>query len=34
VLWDNLATLHYAVHDYDGPRAYRKVVAAQPAEAA
>jgi taurine dioxygenase len=34
VLWDNLATLHYAVHDYDGPRAYRKVIAAQPAETA
>jgi alpha-ketoglutarate-dependent taurine dioxygenase len=34
VLWDNLATLHYAVHDYDGTRAYRKVIAAQPAEAA
>jgi alpha-ketoglutarate-dependent taurine dioxygenase len=33
VLWDNLATWHYAVNDYDGPRAYRKVIAAQPAEA-
>ncbi|MGA2830294.1 MAG: TauD/TfdA family dioxygenase [Streptosporangiaceae bacterium] len=32
VLWDNLATWHYAVNDYDGPRAYRKVIAAQPAE--
>ena len=28
VLWDNLATWHYAVNDYDGPRAYRKVIAA------
>jgi alpha-ketoglutarate-dependent taurine dioxygenase len=27
VLWDNLATWHYAVNDYDGPRAYRKVIA-------
>ncbi|HKS46117.1 MAG TPA: TauD/TfdA family dioxygenase [Amycolatopsis sp.] len=27
VLWDNLATWHYAVDDYgDGPRAYRKVI--------
>jgi len=26
VLWDNLATWHYAVNDYDGPRAYRKVI--------
>jgi alpha-ketoglutarate-dependent taurine dioxygenase len=34
VLWDNLATLHRAVNDYDGPRAYRKVIAAQPAETA
>jgi taurine dioxygenase len=33
VIWDNLATLHYAVNDYDGPRAYRKVIAAQPAAA-
>jgi alpha-ketoglutarate-dependent taurine dioxygenase len=34
VLWDNLATWHYAVDDYDGPRAFRKVIAAQPAEEA
>jgi len=27
VIWDNLATWHYAVNDYDGPRAYRKVIA-------
>ncbi len=27
VLWDNLATWHYAVNDYNGPRAYRKVIA-------
>jgi alpha-ketoglutarate-dependent taurine dioxygenase len=27
VIWDNQATWHYAVHDYDGPRAYRKVIA-------
>jgi taurine dioxygenase len=27
VLWDNLATWHYAVNDYDGPRRYRKVIA-------
>lgn len=28
VLWDNLATWHYAVDDYeDGPRVYRKVIA-------
>jgi alpha-ketoglutarate-dependent taurine dioxygenase len=33
VLWDNLATWHYAVNDYDGPRAYRKVIAAQPVAA-
>ena len=33
VIWDNLATWHYAVNDYDGPRAYRKVIAAQPAVA-
>lgn len=26
VLWDNLATWHYAVNDYDGPRQYRKVI--------
>jgi Taurine catabolism dioxygenase TauD, TfdA family len=26
VLWDNQATLHYAVNDYDGPRVYRKVI--------
>ena len=26
VLWDNLATWHYAVNDYDGPRVYRKVI--------
>ncbi len=26
VIWDNLATWHYAVNDYDGPRAYRKVI--------
>lgn len=25
-IWDNLATLHYAVNDYFGPRAYRKVI--------
>ena len=32
VLWDNLATWHYAVDDYgDGPRVYRKVIAARPA---
>ncbi|TCK22124.1 TauD/TfdA dioxygenase family protein [Pseudonocardia endophytica] len=31
VLWDNLATWHYAIDDYgDGPRAYRKVIAAHP----
>jgi alpha-ketoglutarate-dependent taurine dioxygenase len=23
MLWDNLATWHRAVNDYDGPRAYR-----------
>jgi alpha-ketoglutarate-dependent taurine dioxygenase len=34
VLWDNLATWHYAVNDYDGPRAYRKVIAAQELETA
>jgi alpha-ketoglutarate-dependent taurine dioxygenase len=33
VLWDNLATWHYAVNNYDGPRAYRKVIAAQPVSA-
>jgi len=27
VIWDNQATWHYAVNDYDGPRAYRKVIA-------
>jgi alpha-ketoglutarate-dependent taurine dioxygenase len=27
VLWDNLATWHYAVNDYNGPRVYRKVIA-------
>jgi alpha-ketoglutarate-dependent taurine dioxygenase len=27
VLWDNLATWHYAVNDYEGPRVYRKVIA-------
>lgn len=32
VLWDNLATWHHAVHDYDGPRVYSKVIAAQPLE--
>ncbi len=26
VIWDNLATWHYAVNDYDGPRAYPKVI--------
>lgn len=27
VVWDNLATWHYAIDDYrDGPRAYRKVI--------
>jgi alpha-ketoglutarate-dependent taurine dioxygenase len=26
VLWDNHATWHYAVDDYDGPRVYRKVI--------
>ena len=26
VLWDNQATWHYAVNDYDGPRVYRKVI--------
>jgi alpha-ketoglutarate-dependent taurine dioxygenase len=26
VIWDNLATWHYAVNDYNGPRAYRKVI--------
>ncbi len=26
VIWDNLATWHYAVNDYVGPRAYRKVI--------
>jgi alpha-ketoglutarate-dependent taurine dioxygenase len=26
VIWDNLATWHYAVDDYDGPRAYREVI--------
>jgi alpha-ketoglutarate-dependent taurine dioxygenase len=27
VRWDNLATWHYAVNDYDGPRVHRKVIA-------
>jgi alpha-ketoglutarate-dependent taurine dioxygenase len=27
VIWDNQATWHFAVDDYDGPRAYRKVIA-------
>jgi alpha-ketoglutarate-dependent taurine dioxygenase len=32
VLWDNRATWHFAIDDYgDGPRAYRKVIAADPA---
>jgi len=26
VIWDNQATWHYAVTDYDGPRVYRKVI--------
>jgi alpha-ketoglutarate-dependent taurine dioxygenase len=26
VIWDNLATWHYAVNDYDGPREYSKVI--------
>lgn len=26
VIWDNQATWHYAVNDYDGPREYRKVI--------
>jgi alpha-ketoglutarate-dependent taurine dioxygenase len=26
VIWDNQATWHFAVNDYQGPRAYRKVV--------
>lgn len=31
VIWDNLATWHYAIDDYgDGPRAYQKVIAAHP----
>lgn len=31
VVWDNLATWHYAIDDYgDGPRAYHKVIAARP----
>jgi len=31
VLWDNLATWHYAIDDYgDGPRSYQKVIAAHP----
>lgn len=33
VIWDNLATWHYAVNDYDGPRVDRKVIGAQPAAA-
>ncbi|WP_319437602.1 TauD/TfdA family dioxygenase [Mycobacterium sp. RTGN5] len=27
VIWDNLARWHFAVNDYDVPRAYRKVIA-------
>jgi len=27
VIWDNLATWHHAVNDYDSPRVHRKVVA-------
>ena len=27
MIWDNQATWHYAVNDYDGPRAHRKVIA-------
>jgi len=26
VIWDNQATWHYAINDYDGPRVYRKVI--------
>jgi alpha-ketoglutarate-dependent taurine dioxygenase len=26
VIWDNQATWHYVVNDYDGPRVYRKVI--------
>lgn len=26
VIWDNQTTWHFAVNDYDGPRAYRKVI--------
>jgi alpha-ketoglutarate-dependent taurine dioxygenase len=26
VIWDNQATWHFAVNDYEGPRAYRKVI--------
>jgi alpha-ketoglutarate-dependent taurine dioxygenase len=26
VIWDNQATWHFAVDDYDGPPAYRKVI--------
>ena len=26
VIWDNQATWHFAVNDYNGPRAYRKVI--------
>jgi len=26
VIWDNQATWHFAVDDYRGPRAYRKVI--------
>jgi taurine dioxygenase len=26
VIWDNQATWHHAVNDYDGPRSYRKVI--------
>jgi alpha-ketoglutarate-dependent taurine dioxygenase len=28
VIWDNQAAWHFAVNDYDGPRAYRKVIGA------
>jgi alpha-ketoglutarate-dependent taurine dioxygenase len=26
VIWDNQSTWHFAVNDYQGPRAYRKVI--------